>query len=229
MGLVTPRLKSSQITSKAFNERGRLPNHDPAKNKIHSEVSRAVKAALAANIETKCTITASSFPVNYNGTIVSLTGGLGRGDASINQATGIVIKPIHLRFDMVCSMSAANSYNTCRVVLFRWMDSKLPLPSDILGGVGNLYAPQEQINWINKHKIKVLRDYTFELYDRGAGVSSMHKRFELNPGSEVLRLPESGAGSVPVMNGLYALLITDDAIAGVPLYDIHSTLQFTDA
>lgn len=209
-------------------KRGRLAQHDPAKNKLQSEVSRAVNSALEANIERKICFYSGTSGILYTGTIISLTANLVRGDASVNECTGILIKPKKLRLSFVWSIDTAN-YNVCRMLLFRWHDASTPAPSGILQTTGSFYSPQSSINWVNHRKITVLMDRTICLYSRGSNLAAEVVTVEVNPGKAPIQLPLSGAGAVPQMDGLYVLLISDDAIAPNPTVDIYSALEYTDA
>lgn len=192
-------------------------------------MAKAVNAALAANIETKKTIYSGASTVSYGGTIISLTANLVRGDASINECTGILIKPKRLRLSVLFSMTVAGSYNMCRALVFRWHDASTPVPSGILSSVSSPLAPQSSIYWINNRKIQVLADKVVVLYDHGGAVDAHNFLIDIDPGKAPIQLPASGSGATPQMDGLYLLLITDDAGGVFPACDVHSALYFTDA
>jgi hypothetical protein len=220
--------KTSHLISKYNNQRGRLSQYDPAKNKLQSQVSQAVNSALEANIEKKlCTYSGTS-SVLYGGTVISLTANLVRGDASVNECTGILIKPKKLRIRIV--WSTTESYNVIRMVVFRWKDSSTPLGSGILQTTGSGYAPLSPINWVNHRKITVLYDHMDVLYQHGTSTEPA-KCYDLkiNPGALPIQLPLNGAGAVPQMDGLYMLLIDDDGIAQSPIADLYTELIYTDA
>lgn len=209
--------------------KGTVTRHDPTKNKLHQMVRQEVKATLAANIETKICEQSAALTASFSGQMVSLTANLVRGDASINQATGIIIKPKKLYFAYTYSMAAAGSYNTVRVLIFRWHDASSPAPSGILADVGTAFAPLSDLYWINHRKIAVLYDQVHELYDHGGGVSAVTKRVKIDPRAYPIQLPLNGAGAVPQMDGLYALFISDDGFGPSPVVDYFSRLYFTDA
>lgn len=213
--------------SKAYNRRGRLPQHDPAKNKLHSEVAQVVNAAMEANLEKKlCTYTGAS-NVLTTGTVVSLTANLVRGDASVNECTGILIKPKKLM--LALTFSTTVTYNTIRFIVFRWKDASSPLPSGILQTTGNAYAPLSPLSWVNHKKIQVLYDCQDVLYDHGSTISAKTYRVMINPGKLPIQLPLSGAGATPQMDGLYLLLVSDDGLAPSPVVDVYTALTYTDA
>ncbi len=208
-------------------KRGRLPQHDPAKNKLQSEVSRAVTQAFEANLERKLCNYSGASSVLYTGTMLSVTANLVRGDASVNEATGILIKPkkLILRY----TWSNAAPYNTVRAMVFRWHDASSPTASGILQTTGSAFAPLSCLSWVNHRKITVLYDQICVLYDHGSTVAAKTFSVVINPGKAPIQLPLSGAGAIPQMDGLYLLLITDDAIAPNPAVDVYMALEYTDA
>lgn len=208
-------------------KRGRLSEYDPTKNKFQSAVARSVNAALEANIERKLCTYAGASSVSSSGTVICLTTNLVRGDASVNEATGILIKPKKIRFSYTWSNAA--SYNTVRVIIFRWADASTPVGSGILQTAGSAFAPLSPISWVNHKKITVLFDKTEVLYDHGATVAAKHCNVRINPGECPIQLQLNGNGNIPQMDGIFALLITDDSLAPQPAIDIYSALEFTDA
>lgn len=212
--------------SKNLMKQGRLPQHDPT-NKLQSTVDRAVKNALEANIEKKLAVYSIATSVSFSGYVFSVTTNLTRGDASVNEAAGILIKPKKLRVSV--TWSNASTYNTYRIIIFRWKDASAPVASGILQTTGSSFAPLSTYSWVNNRKIKVLYDHTDVLYDHGATVAARNHVIVVNPGPQPIQLPLSGAGVTPQMDGLYVLLITDDALAPQPIADIYTALTYTDA
>ncbi len=213
--------------SKNFNKTGRLPQHDPISNKLQSQVSKAVNSAIEANLEKKLATYAIATSVSYSGYVASLTSSLVRGDASVNECTGILIKPKKLRFAVTWSNAAP--YNTVRMLIFRWHDASAPVASGILQTTGGAFAPLSPISWVNHRKITVLHDQTLALYDHGATVAAKSVVVTINPGNAPIQLPLNGSGVTPQMDGLYFLLISDDAIAPQPIADVYAALTYTDA
>ncbi len=211
----------------ARSNRGRLPQHDPAKNKLHTEIQAAVNSALEANLEKKlCTYSGGS-NILYAGTVISLTANLTRGDASVNECEGILIRPKKLWYSV--TWSKTTDYNTVRLIIFRWRDASTPVGSGILQTTGNAYAPLSTINWVNHRKIQVLVDRTDVLYDHGSQVSALNMCGTIHPGKQPIQLPLTGAGATPQMDGLYLLLISDDGLTPNPIADVYTALTFTDA
>jgi len=193
---------------------------------LKGEIRQEVRAILAENIETKlCTYTAQG-AILYTGTVASATANLIRGDAAVNECTGILIKPKRLRFRLV--WSTVNSYNTVRFVVIRWHDSTTPVGSGILQSTGNSAAPLSSYNWVNNHKMSILYDRVGVLYDRGAGISADVWSADISLRGTI-QLPLSGAGATPQMDGIYFLYISDDGVVPSPQVEIYSELLFTDA
>lgn len=216
-------------TSKKQYYKGTVTRHDPRENKLQSLVAQSVKTQLAANIEVKITEQQGAYNVLSSGQILSLTQNLARGDASVNESTGILIKPKKLVFCYNWSMNAVGNYNTVRCIIFRWHDASTPVPSGIIANTGTAYAPLSDLYWVNHRKITVLHDKVEELYDHGGGVAASVTRVQIDPGAYPIQLPLSGAGATPQMDGLYVLFISDDALAPNPIVDMFSRLHFTDA
>lgn len=164
-----------------------------------------------------------------SGHLISLTQNLVRGDASINNCTGTLIKPKLIHFNYTISVSATGTYNTVRVLVFRWKDAALPVPSGILAVTGSAYAPLSELYWVNHRKIKILYDKMHELYDRGGGVSAVTAKATINPGGSSIQLPATGSGTQPQMDGIYMLAISDDSLTPNPVVDYFARVMFTDA
>lgn len=196
---------------------------------LQSAVDRKINAALKKSIETKCTRYNGASGIDLNGSIVSLTRNLTRGDSSVDEATGTLIKPQWLT--LKTTWSTDQNFSTCRVLIFQWKDSSLPVPSGILDLATTPFAPISYISWVNHRKIRVLADKVIAMKPRASGgYDAKVKVFSL-PLSTLppIQLPLNGLGVVPQMNGLFVLLISDDAVASFPICDITSELTFTDA
>jgi len=215
--------------SKSNNQRGWLPQHDPAKNKLRSEVSKAVNSALEANLEHKLCNYSGASSVNASGTILCVTANLVRGDASVNECTGILIKPKQLEIRLAWSQSGAGFFNTVRAIVFRWHDASTPTGAGILQTTASAFAPLSTISWVNHRKITILDDRMVSLYDRGAAIALKQTVMNVSPGKAPIQLPLSGAGAVPQMDGLYLLLISDDSFGTIPVCDVYMALKYTDA
>ncbi len=197
---------------------------------LQSQIAKEISAALRANIETKHVINSGSGGISWNGSIVSVTANLVRGDSSINECTGTLIKPLHFKFS--ANLYTDQTYSTLRVMLFRWKDASTPAPSGVINNTGSIQGPHGPVYWVNNRKIVVLHDEVVALCPRAAAGSFDNKivKFERNLGDcPVIQLPASGAGVTPQMDGLYLLFISDDSIVTYPGLAWASELRFTDA
>lgn len=217
------------LISRRPNEKGTVRQHDPAKNKLQSDVSKAVKAAIDANLETKVCNTSGSVTVSSSGTVLVSTLNLVRGDASVNECTGILIKPKHFRASIVFTQTGSGSLNSMRAIVFRWRDASLPTASTVLQATGGFLGPLSMINWVNHRKMTILADRTFFMYDHGGACVGKQILFDFDPGRIPIQLVSSGAGAVPQMNGIFLLLISDDALGNIPAADYYISLTYTDA
>jgi len=167
--------------------------------------------------------------ITWTGTVLSLTANLVRGDASVNECTGILIKPKKLDVRVVWSCSGAAVFNTVRAIVFRWHDASAPTASGILQTTGSAFAPLSCLSWVNHRKITVLEDRVVTMYDHGAAIAAKRMSMSINPGGSPIQLPLSGAGTIPQMDGIFLLLIADDGFGATPVVDVYSALEYTDA
>lgn len=129
-------------------------------------------------------------------------------------------------------LSSNQTFNHMRVIVFRWKDSVLPVPSGILDQTSTVYAPFSHIFWTNNHKIDVLQDRLIALKLRNTvGEDAMVINIDISlEGSPAVQLPDLvGPGMTSQMNGLYLLVVSDDAVPNYPLMTGRSELRFTDA
>ncbi len=197
---------------------------------LQSVVQKEINAALKANIETKHCILSGNTGISYNGTVVSVTANLVRGDSSVNEATGTLIRPKWFRFS--ANLSTDQTFSTMRIMLFRWRDASTPAPSGVINFTGTVNAPHGPIYWVNNRKIVILHDEVVALKPRAAAGSFDNKvvHFERGLGDcPVIQLPLSGAGASPQMDGLYLLFVSDDAIVTFPQIVYATELRYTDA
>lgn len=202
-----------------------------ASNTSGNAVRRQIRRELARVIETKVTHTSfAPSGVTYAGSIYNLTAALAKSDTAFG-FTGNLIRPKSLRIR--ASVSTAQSYNGFRLMVFRWKDASSPLPSGILDSTSTVQAPYSAPYWVNVHKIDVLHDELVALKLRN-NVGNDCKVFDIKlhfgENSPAIQMPDSaGPGLTPQMNGLYLLVISDDAIANYPDFVGRSELRFTDA
>ena len=180
-------------------------------------------------METKHTINRGAGGISWNGSIISVTGNLIRGDSSVNECTGTLIKPVMFKFS--ANIYTDQTYSTFRVLLFRWKDSSTPVPSGIINYTGSAEAPHGPVSWVNFRKIVILHDEVVALKPRAAASSfdNVIVKFDVPLGnSPPIQLPLSGAGATPQMNGLYLLFVSDDSIITFPGIVWTGELRYTD-
>jgi hypothetical protein len=113
-------------------------------------------------------------------------------------------------------------------MIFQWKDASVPVASGLLAFTGSAIAPQSPILWTNRPLINVLYDKVVSLKPR------VTSGWDVSLDTKVLQ-----GGMAPVFfastttfiqkNGIYALLITDDAITTFPSINLVTELEFTDA
>jgi len=195
-----------------------------------SSIRREIQRELARVIETKVTHQNTALAVTYNGHIHNCIGSLTKGDGPF-QASGNLIKPRSLV--VRGSFYTNQTYNSVRIILFRWKDASAPLPSGLLDQVSTAYAPFSAPYWVNVHKMEILEDRLIALKLRnnvGEDNVTFVMKHSFSLDSPAIQLPDAaGPSMTPQMNGLYLLVISDDAIATYPAVIMRSELRFTDA
>ena len=192
-------------------------------------IHQLVRSELRRYIEPKITHVNFGAQVSANGTIQSLTSNLVQGDGALSNYTGFMVRPEELRVRL--SVSTDQSFNTCRFLIFRWKDASDPSPTGILDQVGGGWAPHSAFYWVNRTKIQVLYDNLFALKPR-ASAGYDNKAFDIKlslKNGPPIMLPAGTSGAKPQMNGIYALMITDDLVPSTPAYVFRSALTYTDA
>lgn len=192
---------------------------------------RQIRRELARVIETKVThLNMPTSSVTYSGTIHNLLGSLAKGDTAFS-FTGNLVKPKSLRIRGL--VSTAQTYNGFRLMIFRWKDSSLPAPSGILDQMTTIYAPYSAPFWANVHKIEILHDELIALKVRntvGEDAHSFDVKINFGDNVPIVQMPDStGPSLTPQMNGLYLLVVSDDAVPNYPTFVARSELRFTDA
>lgn len=161
---------------------------------------------------------------------MNLIGSLTKGDGPFS-VSGNLMKPKSLTIRG--NLSTNQTFNSVRLILFRWKDASTPLTSGLLDQTSTVYAPYSAPYWVNVHKMEILEDRLIALKLRNnVGEDNvtfvMHHKFSLN--SPAIQLPDAaGPGLIAQMNGLYLLYISDDAVTSFPTITARSELRFTDA
>jgi len=223
-----PFPKEKTLTSKNQNKKSTVTSTRAPQTS--SQIRREIQRELARAIEIKVSHQNTAGGVSYNGTIHNCIGSLTKGDGPF-AATGNLLRPKSLT--VRGSVNTDQTYNSFRIILFRWKDASTPLPSGLLDQVSTAYAPLSAPYWVNVHKMEILEDRLIALKTRNT-VGFDNKTFVIHhnfpPSAPSIQLPDSaGPGMVAQMNGLYILFISDDAIATLPTVYCRSELRFTDA
>lgn len=196
-----------------------------------STIRKEVQRELSRVLETKVSHQNSGpQDCTYSGQIHNCIGSLVKGDGPF-QCSGNLIKPKSIT--VRGKLSSNQTYNCCRVILFRWKDAAIPSPSGLLDATSTVFAPFSSQYWVNVHKMEILEERYITLKLRNnvgedAQHFVLHHNFSLD--SPSIQLPDtSGPGLYAQMNGLYVLTISDDAITTFPQLVMRSELRFTDA
>lgn len=226
-GLREPYVKAFSLAmkSKQFKSR-RVANNNP---NLVSVIDKRVASALKANIEEKVTYgNTNAVSIDFSGTVASMTGALVRGDAAIDNSTGVIIKPQRLRIRGTVTTNQTSS--AMRLIVFQWKDASLPVGAGILASTGSATAPYYGKLWGNRYKLNFLYDELIALFPRGTTTYDSVK-FEIDIKGRMadIHLAANGTGTQPQLNGLFFFVISDDGVASYPTISYASELSYTDA
>jgi len=190
-------------------------------------VDRKIRSALASTLEHKQTYLSGQAAVDFSGSCTAITNNMIRGD-SYDQSTGIVIKPerLVLRGN---SRSSVGTWNALRLIIFQWNDAGTPVPSGILASVGVQNAPFSPFNWVNRSRFTVFHDQVVTMNANSSATVGAHDWHITISGMKPMHLASTGAGTIPVRNGMYFLVVSDDGVANYPGFDYVFELIYTDA
>lgn len=191
-----------------------------------SEVLAMIKANNKLMIEPKVTHLTQNGGVDAFGSIFNLTSNLTRGDGAVDQFTGNLLRPSMLR--IIGTWSTGQTHNTCRVIVFQWLDASLPTAAGIINVTGSPLAPFSPLLWANVHKIHVLYDEVTTLFPVAGSFSAASFNCRLMNCFKTIEMP-TGASPVPQMAGLYILAVDDDLVPAFPQLVFQAELRFTDA
>lgn len=195
--------------------------------KQQSEVQRIVNSSLRANIEEKVSyVTGNAVSVPYTGVMVSAVGNIARGDGSIDAFTGNLIKPKSLRVRY--TWSTDQTYSTCRVLIFRWLDASTPTTSGIFMWSNDARIAYSPLFWTNRRKIKVMYDQAVTLYPHYSGGTAA-KYFDTGLIGGWPDIQFASGTTAVQMNGIYIAFVTDDILGTAPQLTYTTELIYTDA
>ncbi len=191
----------------------------------HSEVLSMIRANNKLMIEDKVTYTTQNGGIDYNGSVLSMTAGLIRGDAAVDQFTGNLLRPSSL--NILGTVSTNQTFNTVRLLLFQWQDASAPVPAGVMQFIGSANAPFAPILWSNHHKVHVLHDQLISIAPVAGSYAIKNFRIHVSGGFKTIQVQ---TGGTLIQNyGIYLLLISDDGAPVYPQVLFDSELRFTDA
>lgn len=184
----------------------------------------------SAQIEYKvCDWTADTTIAN-TGTMSNMLVNIARGTDFRNQFVGQAINPVGLQFKYTWSVAAsavvgADGFNTCRTMIFQWLQAGVPAVNGILQDV-SFNSP---INVTNRENINVLWDSFTDLYlDNVATASMTNTTKGYIKGKRMLNVKFPLASTVAQYGGLYMLNITDSTIIPHPRIRLYTRITYTD-
>lgn len=207
-------------------------------------------ATVASELEEKVAYYTATGGHDYSGSVSNLLTNMTRGDTAINNYTGNSIDPKWIRLRYVWSSNQI--FNTCRLILFQWKDSSVPVAASLLAITGSAEAPLSYLRSDNRNIFKVLYDETLQLGaggDGGLGYDSQTRivtvqgkelgKFNVDPDDTIKYQRSITSGLLPVEfnqsnntvieNGIYLLSISDDGVASYPQLAITAEIWYTDA
>jgi hypothetical protein len=188
------------------------------------QVRAMIKSSINVNVEEKMTTNGSSYGIDFSGSILPLLGALTRGDNTVDQYTGSLIRIRSIEVRGV--FTTTQTYSLMRLVLFRWLDASIPTPSGIFQLPGNALAPFSPYLQTNLHKIKVLKDELHTLYPVSGSSASKIIEIHLNRSFTVEIATTSNN---PQLNGIFLAMISDDGVVVYPRMEVRTTVRYTDA
>lgn len=196
--------------------------------------------AVARVIKPDYKITDAAFgpsAVTTAGTVLNLMTSMVAGTGYKNNYIGREIQPVglDLRISVVGALSnafaAADLNNQTRIMVFQWMDDAVPTVASTLEG-GSVLSPIEINNYNN---IEVLYDENFATFMaafdpvNNYGSSTSHTRRIYIKGKKMRNVEFNSTGGGLSKGGIYAVIVSDSAIAPSPTYAIYSRLTFLDS
>lgn len=130
------------------------------------------------------------------------------------------------------TISIGDSLNYVRVILIQFMDNNIlagPLAGDIIADINNLPWIQP-LNPLNRQRIRVLYDKTFNL--QSGGVETITRTINVRPPLKTIRFTSNATAAYPaeiIKGKLYYLLVSDSSAIPHPKWQNTTRLCFTDA
>lgn len=138
-----------------------------------------------------------------------------------NERVGQLVKVMSLQFRMI--LTAADSSNAMRTIIFRWFDNTAPVVADVLQAlpVGATTHPLSNISIDNRHKIQIMYDNMFALdADDPIQVDKAFIKRNMNVNWEV--------DDTVSMGHIYFLAVSDSTTVSHPGIHAMFRLRYTD-
>jgi hypothetical protein len=198
-----------------------------AQGKNNAPVSKAlvkqmIRSTLHSVDEEKYYSTSSNVSVDFSGTVFNLFS----PTTGVNDTNRIGDKVVYDKGEFKYAVGAADATNLIRVIIFKWLLTTTPSPSDILntGYLGTVTAPLATLNWDNRSHMKVYYDQTH--YAVLSSSSALQGNvFDYIPKGEVNFL----AGGATASGLIYCLAVSDSGAAPNPAFEYGSLISFTDS
>lgn len=195
-------------------------------------VQAIVQKELRKKTDWKYTDHSANGSVSSTGTVTSLFANLTRGQLGIDNFLGNTVTPQGLLFKYYYTTN--QTYNSCRILVFQWLDAATPVPAGILQSTATGYATISPTLVTNKEYIKVLYDKTHVIAPTaggdttpiGLGTSDCIKVYI--PGKRLRKVRFNSGTNVVQDGNIYVLAISDDAVISYPGLYWYSRITFSD-
>lgn len=158
--------------------------------------------------------------ISYSGTVYNLLEPA-QGDG-VDERIGDVVtaKSILLRYQI----NHADSTNTMRIIVFKYMAPGTPSPSTILESTATTGASLEPINWENRRDIRVLYDNLIasSTYTNATTVEKAYIK-------RIGKVQFDPAATTSQWGGLFLLAISDSSTVSHPLITFRSSVKYIDS
>lgn len=189
----------------------------------------AVKSIVRSTNDLKYTDYQDSVSVTIAGHLFPLLGNLVRGTAGLNNLDGNNLTPVGLTFRHYWTTSII--HNACRLIVFQWNDFSTPTLDAVLQDttVANSLLPMQNSEIGNKMNLNILYDDFFVIAPTTPGTdNAVYYKKVFIPGNRMKKIRLNPTANQVTNGALWALVVSDDAIAPSPAAFVSSRLSFTD-
>lgn len=191
--------------------------------------TQAVKKIVQRTSDLKYTDFQDSVGVTIAGHLFPLLGNLVRGTAGLNNMDGNNLIPVGLTFRHYWTTTVI--HNACRIIIFQWNDFSTPTLDAVLQDttVANSLLPMQNSEIGNKMNLNILHDDFFVLAPTTPGTdNAVYYKKVFIPGSRMQKIRLNPSANQVTNGAIWALVVSDDAIAPSPAAFVSSRLSFTD-